>query len=138
MPARDVYHDQCKAALIKDGWRITHDPLRIKWNERKLLVDLGAEEVLAAEKEGRKIGVEIKSFIGPSEMHDLEQALGQFVLYRIAMKQDEPERELVMAITEKAYQNVFLGMDARRLIDEQNLRILVFDPQTEEIKQWIP
>ena len=71
-------------------------------------------------------------------MHDLEQALGQFILYRIAMKQDEPQRELVTAITEKAYQNVFLGMDARRLIDEQNLRILVFDPQTEEIKQWIP
>ena len=68
MPARDVYHDQFKAALIKDGWKITHDPLSVKWNEKVLFVDLGAEEVLAAEKDGRKIGVEVKSFVGPSEM----------------------------------------------------------------------
>jgi hypothetical protein len=85
MPARDVYHDQVKSALVKDGWRITHDPLSLKWNEQDLFVDLGAEEVLAAEKSGRRIAVEIKSFIGPSQMHDLEQALGQFILYRIAL-----------------------------------------------------
>jgi len=24
MPAKDIYHDQVKNALIKDGWTITH------------------------------------------------------------------------------------------------------------------
>ena len=94
MPARDIYHDQCKAALIKDGWRITHDPLSVNWNEKVLFIDLGAEEVLAAEKDGRKIGVEVKSFVGPSQVHDLEKALGQFVLYRVAMKKEYPDHEL--------------------------------------------
>ncbi|MEB3282115.1 MAG: element excision factor XisH family protein [Lyngbya sp.] len=31
MPAKDFYHDTVKNALIKDGWRITNDPLRLKW-----------------------------------------------------------------------------------------------------------
>jgi hypothetical protein len=138
MPARDVYHDQCKAALIKDGWRVTHDPLKLKWNERVMFVDLGAEEVLAAEKAGRKIAVEIKSFIGPSEMHDLEQALGQFVLYRVALRQEYPDHELFLAVTEKVYSNLFDLPEGRDLIAHENLQIIVFDAQLEEIKRWIP
>ena len=55
MPARDVYHNQVKAALVKDGWRITHDPLPLKWSAKDAFVDLGAEEVLAADKEGRNL-----------------------------------------------------------------------------------
>jgi hypothetical protein len=138
MLARDVYHDQVKAALIKDGWRITHDPLGLKWNERQMFVDLGAEEVLAAEKDGRKIAVEIKSFIGPSQMQDLEQALGQFVLYRVALRKQYPDRDLFMAVTEKVYLKLFVEPEARDLIADERLQIIVFDPQTEEIKRWIP
>lgn len=29
MPARDIFHDAVKKALIKDGWTITHDPYKI-------------------------------------------------------------------------------------------------------------
>jgi XisH protein len=63
MPARDRYHDHVKAALIKDGWIITHDPLRLHWGVKDMYVDLGAERLLAAEKGTRKIAVEVKSFI---------------------------------------------------------------------------
>ncbi|WP_373529451.1 element excision factor XisH family protein [Nostoc sp.] len=31
-----------------------------------------------------KIVVEVKSFVGQSDVKDLEQALGQYILYRIA------------------------------------------------------
>lgn len=80
MPAKDIYHDTVKKALIKDGWVITHDPLILKWGSKDLYVDLGAEQLVAAEKEGRKIAVEVKSFVSPSEVEDLEHALGQFIL----------------------------------------------------------
>jgi hypothetical protein len=33
---------------------------------------LGAEKILAAEKQGRKIAVEVKSFLSVSPVHDLE------------------------------------------------------------------
>ena len=79
MPAKDIYHDAAKQALINDGWTITHDPYTIKIGRRDVFVDLGAEKLLAAEKEGRKIAVEIKSFVGRSEIADLQDALGQFI-----------------------------------------------------------
>jgi hypothetical protein len=82
MPAKDIYHNTVKNALIKDGWQITHDPLRIRLARGKnLFVDLGAERLLAAERGTEKIAIEIKSFTRPSDMKDLEEAVGQFVLY---------------------------------------------------------
>ena len=80
MPARDIYHDHVRRALAKANWTITHDPYRLQYGPRDLYVDLGAEQLLAAEQAGRKIAVEIKSFTSPSVLNDLEVALGQYVL----------------------------------------------------------
>ncbi len=66
MPVRDIYHDAVRRALIKDGWTITHDPLRLDWGGTDMYVDLGAERLLAAEKGEQRIAIEIKSFIGAS------------------------------------------------------------------------
>jgi hypothetical protein len=75
MPAKDIYHDTVKNALIKEGWTITDDPLILKWGSKTLLIDLGAEKLIAAEKDNKKIAVEIKSFVGASQVNDLEKAL---------------------------------------------------------------
>lgn len=66
--AKDVFHQQVKKALIKDGWKITDDPLIISISEAiKLQIDLAAENAIGAEKEREKIAVEIKSFVGDSD-----------------------------------------------------------------------
>lgn len=36
MPAKDIYHDAVKAALIKDGWTITADPYTIRFEDAEL------------------------------------------------------------------------------------------------------
>lgn len=82
MAQLDKIHDAVKNALIKDGWTITADPLRIVYEEFRLLADLGAEKSLAAERGTEKIAVEIKSFRGRSTVDDFEKALGQYRLYR--------------------------------------------------------
>ena len=74
MPAKDIYHDNIKNALIKDGWTITDDPYVIQWGRKDLFIDLGAEKLIAASQDGRKIAVEVKSFISPSPVSDLEKA----------------------------------------------------------------
>ena len=81
MAAKDVIHDAVKNALIKDGWTITDDPLRLKYKAVNLSVDLAAERALAAERDGEKIAVEIKSFLNASTINDLKLAIGQFSLY---------------------------------------------------------
>lgn len=86
MPAKDIYHDVLKEALIRDGWNITHDPLHLKWGGKDHYVDIGAEGLLAAAKGNRQIAVEIKSFVGHSEMRDLQQALGQFAIYKAILE----------------------------------------------------
>ena len=138
MPARDKYHNQVKNALIKDGWTITHDPLRLKWGLKDMYVDLGAEQLLAAEKEQRKIAVEIKSFIGLSEMDDLEKALGQYVLYHDVLAQVEPERELYLAINEETFADLFAEPIGALLLQNRRIQLLVFDLHQEVIRQWKP
>ena len=80
MPARDKYHSQVRNALFKDGWTITHDPLRLTWGVKDMYIDLGAERLIAAQKGTQKIAVEIKTFGSLSEMEDLEKAVGQYVV----------------------------------------------------------
>jgi len=75
MPKLDIYHDTVKRALEKDNWTITHDPFLLKIGERKLYAELGAARLISAEKGPEKIVVEIKSFIGKSEVNDLEELI---------------------------------------------------------------
>ena len=107
MPAKDIYHDTVKNALIKDGWTITHDPLKLQLGKRKFFVDLGAEKLIAAVKDSEEIAVEIKSFISKSEMDDLENALGQYILYENVMKVVEPNRILFLAVADNVFENIF-------------------------------
>jgi hypothetical protein len=55
MPARDIIHGAVKAALIKDGWTITHDPFYLELDEKYGFVDLAAERCIAAQKEEQKL-----------------------------------------------------------------------------------
>jgi hypothetical protein len=86
--AKDIFHEQVKTALIKDGWLITHDPLTVKLTKRNIFIDLGAEKVIAAEREGQKIAVEIKSFLGFSPLTDFYGALGKYQFYLLDEMQE--------------------------------------------------
>ena len=136
MSARDKVHYQVVNALVKDGWTITHDPLNVRWKKRRLKVDLGAERLLAAQKGAEMIAVEIKSFIGKNDLDDLYQALGQFILYRKALKKVEPRRTLFLALDVNAYREAFGDEDGESLRAEEGVKLLVFDIATEEIVLW--
>ncbi|KAB8331196.1 fatty-acid oxidation protein subunit alpha [Scytonema tolypothrichoides VB-61278] len=138
MPAKDIYHNTVKNALIKDGWTITHDPLRIRLARgRNLFVDLGAERLLAAERGKEKIAVEVKSFTRPSDMKDLEEAVGRFVLYAQLLKRYYPEHVLYLAVSENTGRTVFEEEAGQTLIDDGIIRLMTFDPSQEVIIRWI-
>ncbi|MDA0269240.1 MAG: XisH family protein [Cyanobacteria bacterium] len=137
MPAKDLYHDTVKVALMKDGWTITQDPLSLRFGKKDFFIDLGAERLLAAEKNREKIAVEVKSFIGPSEIKDLENALGQFVLYQNALSILEPDRALFLAIREAVYVDLFEEAIGQLLLQRNLLQIVSFDPDQEVIIRWI-
>lgn len=107
MPARDLYHNAVKHALIKDGWTITADPYLIKYEDADLYADLAAEKTIAAIRQTDKIVVEIKSFVGRSLMNDFHNALGQYIVYRSLIQLTEPEYNLYLAIDTVTYNNFF-------------------------------
>jgi hypothetical protein len=138
MAAQDIYHDAVVHALIADGWTITDDPLKLDYGGRDLYVDLGAERTtLGAEKAGKKIAVEIKSFLGRSPVRDLQQALGQYGMYRAILAESEPDRLMYIAVPNHVQENLLSDRFGRFMVSEFRLRVLVFDDENERISQWI-
>ena len=139
MAAKDIFHDVVKIALQKDGWTITDDPLPIRLSGViDMYIDLGAEKVIAAEKAGRKIAVEIKSFLGPSTLTEFHLALGQFMNYRYALADTEPDRVLYLAVPLDIYEAFFTLAFIQSVLRRSQLQLLVYDVGTEEITQWHP
>lgn len=137
MPAKDLYHDAVKNALIKDDWTITHDPLHLRWGNDLLFVDLGAERLLRAIKKDHKIAVEVKSFTSPSNIAALENALGQYIVYRNIIEELEPDRILYLAVHDEIFSTVFEESLGQLLIHKNRLKLIVFSRTEEVILKWI-
>lgn len=135
--AQDLYHNQVRNALIKDGWTITDDPFSILYKGTRVYADLAAEKPFAAQKGERKIVVEVKVFNSPSPMSELEKALGQYGIYRTFLKRLSPERELFLAVARDIWQDFFLKPAVQDIVADHQMALLVFDPETEEVVQWI-
>lgn len=136
MPAKDIFHDAVRSALEKDEWTITHDPLFMRVGDVSFQIDLGAEKIIAAKKGDRQIAVEVKSFIGTSEVKEFHLALGQMLNYRSALRKAHPNRILYLAITFEVYNGFFRREFVRDVIAEHQLKLLIFDPNKEEIVTW--
>jgi hypothetical protein len=101
-----------------------------------VLIDLGAERVIGAEKNGEKIAVEVKSFISSSGVSQFHIALGQFLNYKDALNDEYPERKLFLAIPVEAYETTFRIPFVQRAVERYNLELLVYDPLQEVIVTW--
>lgn len=138
MPAKNIYHDAVVHALIADGWTITDDPLRISFGGRDLYVDLGAERMtIGAEKGEQRIAVEVQSFLNRSVVRDLEEAVGQYEIYRTVLAQSEPDRLLYLAVPRHTFETVLSERFGQLIISQLRLHLLVFDDQQERVFQWI-
>ena len=135
--AKDKFHDAVKNALIKENWTITNDPLFLQFGGVDVYIDLGAEKLIAAEKDNQKIAVEIKSFLNLSVITDFYAALGQFMSYRLILKEEDPERILYLAIPSDVYNTFFQLLFTRTAIQDYQLKLIVYNSSDEVIVQWL-
>ena len=135
MPAKDLYHHAVRHALEKEGWIITHDPLHLRTGGVEFHIDLGAE-LLAAEKQGRKIAVEIKSFLGMSAITEFHASLGQYLDYLLALEDEEPDRTLYLAVPFAQYSTFFALQFIQKAVRRYQLKLLAYDEQQEVIVKW--
>ena len=134
---KDRFHDVVRIALEKEGWKITADPYEINVDDVDFEIDLAAEQLLAAELEGRKIAVEVKSFISPSNVSEFHTALGQFLNYRDALKKIEPDRQLYLAVRVPIYESFFQRRFIAAAAQRYQLRLVTYDVQQEVITRWL-
>ena len=137
MPAKDIYHDAVKNALIKDGWLITFDPYPIKYEEVKLVADLAGEKTISAIRDEQKIVIEIKSFLGRSPMREFETALGQYLIYQTFLSITHPDHKVYLAVGTKIYEKFFTQIAIELILHKYQVLLLVVDINQEEIVKWI-
>lgn len=134
--AKDIFHDAVRNGLEKEGWIITDDPLRIKAGGANMEIDLGAEKVIAAERGESKIAIEIKSFIGASNISDFHTAVGQFINYRVALEEVQPERMLYLGVPIGVYRQFFSLPFVQTVIKRFQITLVIYDPVGEVILEW--
>ncbi len=138
MAKKDKWHDHVKKALENDGWIITHDPYWIKIEGVNYPVDLGGEKVIAAEKGNKKIVVEIKSFLAESIINEFHTVLGQYLDYETGLEEQEADREIYVAVPNKAWEKMEKLPFLLRVMDKYKMNIIVFETAQPKIDKWIP
>lgn len=93
--------------------------------------------MIAAERGEEKIAVEVKSFISTSLVSDFHTALGQFLNYRLMLSIKEPDRQLYLAVPLEVYETFFQGAFMQIAVEQNKLKMIIYEPMSEEIVQWI-
>jgi sRNA-binding regulator protein Hfq len=138
--ARDLFHEAVRQALEKDGWTITDDPYQIRLLGVDNDIDLGAERIIGAQREGQneveKIAVEIKSFLSASFYQDFHGAVGQFSNYKVLLEQQEADRVLYLAVPHSVYVRKFSIEGIKLICSRLSIRIITYDPVNKKLVVW--
>jgi len=67
----------------------------------------------------------------------MEKALGQYMIYRSILKRRQPDRELFLAVPHGIARQ-FDEPLGQLLLEDYDLRVLVFHPKKKEIIRWLP
>ena len=135
--ARDVFHENVKEALIKEGWIITNDPLSFKIGNVQVQIDLGAERLIAAERGADKIAIEIKTFGSLSFITSLYEAVGKYIIYRNVLALREPDRVLYLAVPETIYTRFFEEQVIQKTMQEEKFKLVIYNQTNQIISEWV-
>ena len=102
----------------------------------KYEIDLGAEKLLAAERDSEKIAVEIKNFTKISFRHEFHSVLGQYLIYYKGLAQIEPDRTLFLAMPYFAYNRLQTHPFLLEIVDDYKVKLIIFNDKNETLVLW--
>lgn len=136
MSRLDVCHNQVVNALQKDGWAVDQFPFVLVTETRRAFVDIRAvrknnghdEQILLAE---------VKCFTQRnSRSSDLYTAIGQYLVYRTMLIENNLIMPLYLAVPDDIYDELF-DSTIQQLIRDNDLKIITVDLEREVIIRWI-
>jgi hypothetical protein len=134
LPAKDRYHDTVIRSLHKAGWILITEQVAIIVEDRRLWIDIRASK----QTEDLAILIEVKGFEGmPSPIEYLANATGKYAMYRAALDYLQIDLPLYMAVPDAAYRGILSEEIGQQTLRHNRVRLLVFDPEREEIVRWI-
>jgi hypothetical protein len=135
VPAKDFYHETVKRALIKDGWAIDDEQVRLKIGSRNLWIDLQASQADGS----LAVLIEVKGFENsPSSVDELSDAVGQYMMYSVVLAARQIPTPLYLAVPVAAYQKIWSESLGQEIIQRLGIKLLVFDPTEKVIARWRP
>ena len=134
MPAKDRYHDTVIRALQKAEWTPISEQIAIIVEDRRLWIDIRATK----EYENLAVLIEVKGFENmPSPVEYLANATGKYALYQAALDYLKIELPLYLAVPLAAYRGILSEELAKQTLSHSGVKLIVFDPEREEIVTWI-
>jgi len=99
----------------------------------------GPQRYFAAEKEGRKIAVEVKDFDRNAMASELQKMIGQLQLYQWALEEYSPGRDLYLAVSQVVYDDYIQNEQTafHAIVERKRINLIVCDTAQEVILQWI-
>lgn len=135
MPAKDFYHDVVVRALIRDGWTVTNQQVKIIVEDRNLFIDIEATKPA----EDRIILIEVKELEQVSSpIGALAAAIGKYFIYRAALDDAGLATPLYLAVSSQSYAGILSEKIGILTLAQGKISVLIFDPEREEIVKWIP
>ncbi len=76
-----------------------------------------------------------RSFEATRQLLTQEQAIGQYVLYRLLLEQVDPERELSLAVADTTFDGIFSEPIGELVMRELPMKLLIVDVEAVEVKR---
>lgn len=109
----------------------------IRTDRRSMLADLRAQRTLNGRSE-QIIIVEVKCFTNPKfDLPELYTAIGQYEIYRAALRKGQSTPPLYLALPDTAYNRLMKDSAFRNALERAAIKMLIVDIETEEIVEWI-
>ena len=109
----------------------------MRYGPTNLRVDLGAERIIAAQRNLEEIAIKIKSFLDASVVNDFHAAVGQYLHYQLGFNYNGWKRKLYLAVPSGIYAAEFHKPLFEDSIQTYGIKILVYSAEPPEIEQWI-
>lgn len=136
--AKDLIHNAVKRAFELSGWKVK-DPFTISLlgDDTVVHVDLSAQKKSGKSSNEQIVAIEIKSFAGLSILGAFHEALGQFLNYRDAIREQDLSLKLFLAVSEEGWEKLNSLTFVQRRIKQYRLKFVIVDIHTNSIIRWI-